>query len=84
MYMYSVTRVLHVPLAAFEEAKKKAPAIIFIDELDAIAPKRDKVCSVCPAMAVFFPVVIITYVSVHVHVCNLSPFFLLFFLLDSW
>ena len=30
--------------AAFEEAEKNAPAIIFIDELDAIAPKRDKVC----------------------------------------
>ncbi len=30
-------------VAAFEEAEKNAPAIIFIDELDAIAPKRDKV-----------------------------------------
>ena len=27
---------------AFEEAAKNAPAIIFIDELDAIAPKREK------------------------------------------
>ena len=58
--MHSVTRVLHVPLAVFEKAKKNAPAIIFIDELDTIAPKRDKVCvsvsvcSVCLAMTVFF------------------------------
>lgn len=28
---------------AFEEAESNAPAIIFIDELDAIAPKREKV-----------------------------------------
>jgi len=27
---------------AFEDAEKNAPAILFIDELDAIAPKRDK------------------------------------------
>ncbi len=28
--------------AAFDEAERNAPAIVFIDELDALAPKRDK------------------------------------------
>ena len=34
---------------AFEEAEKNAPAIIFIDELDSIAPKREKVDNLLPS-----------------------------------
>lgn len=28
---------------AFEEAEENSPSIVFIDEVDSIAPKRDKV-----------------------------------------
>lgn len=48
---------------AFEEAEKNAPAIIFIDEIDSIAPKREKTqvlfismlsCVVCCCLSCFF------------------------------
>lgn len=52
---------------AFEEAEKNAPAIIFIDELDAIAPKREKVKQRTSTICVFvLHRVSVTYNSVHV------------------
>lgn len=32
---------------AFEEAEENSPSIVFIDEVDSIAPKRDKVMTSC-------------------------------------
>ena len=33
---------------AFEEAEKNSPVIIFINEIDSIAPKHEKVCTFFP------------------------------------
>jgi transitional endoplasmic reticulum ATPase len=35
-------KVIYFVSKAFEVAEKNSPAIIFIDEIDSIAPKRDK------------------------------------------
>lgn len=53
---------------AFEEAESNAPAIIFIDELDAIAPKREKVGKHEPIHHELTP---------HLYSCYLLSFFML-------
>lgn len=35
---------------AFEEAEKNSPAIIFIDEIDSVIPKRENVRRFLPAL----------------------------------
>ena len=43
---------------AFEEAGKNSPSIIFIDEIDSIAPKRDKVPFSTPTHSFFFLLIV--------------------------
>jgi transitional endoplasmic reticulum ATPase len=38
----------------FEEVEKNSPAIIFIDEIDLIAPKRENVCGAVSCILVGF------------------------------
>lgn len=53
---------------AFEEAEKNAPAIIFIDEIDSIAPKREKVGHLFNWSAL----------------CNLMGLLTLLYFIDQW
>lgn len=59
---------------AFEEAEKNAPAIIFIDELDAIAPKREKVSGqtseISPSLVTYYSGA--TLVLCHLAVCAIA------------